>query len=142
MSSNQTPTISKMENVEGKITREEVLMGRDKEYPLTPEIENNLNKLLIALNKFRHIYGKPMKVSSGYRPAAINAKVGGAKKSNHMLCLACDFVDTDGKLDKFCINNLHVLEECGLYLEDPKYTKGWCHLQAIAPRSNNRVFIP
>ena len=78
------------------ITREEVLMGRDRTHPLSPDLEANLANLLICLNKFRKEYGKPMRVSSGYRPAAINSKVGGAKKSAHMTCEACDFVDTDG----------------------------------------------
>lgn len=125
------------------ITREEILMGRDKAYPLDEEQKENLEKLLIALNMFRKLYGKPMVVSSGYRPAQINAVVeGAAKKSNHIKCLACDFRDSDGELDKWCMENLDVLERCGLYLEDPNYTNGWCHLQAIAPPSKKRVFIP
>lgn len=125
------------------ITRDEVLMGRDKQAPLTPELEANLTKLLEALNKFRKIYGKPMKVSSGYRPPAINEKTfGAARRSNHMICLACDFRDSDGSLDQFCLNNKKVLEECGLWLESPEYTVGWCHLQCVPPMSGKRVFIP
>lgn len=125
------------------ITREEVLMGRDKDYPLDTEQEVNLEHLLECLNKFRKAYGKPMVVSSGYRPAAVNAKVkGAAKKSNHIMCLACDFRDLDGSLDEWCLQNLDVLEECGLYLESPLHTPNWCHLQAKAPKSGNRVFIP
>lgn len=118
-------------------------MNRDKEYPLTPQLERNLNELLLRINKFRNIYGKPMFVSSGYRPLALNKKAGGAKKSNHMSCLACDFVDSDGLLDSYCITHLDVLKDCGLYLEHPKWTKGWCHLEIIPPPiSGNRVFIP
>lgn len=125
------------------ITRQEVLMGRDKDYPLTPEMEANLTKLLECLNKFRAMYGKPMYVSSGYRPAAINATVkGAAKKSNHMICLATDFADKDGELDKWCLDNLDKLEECGLYLEDPAATPGWAHLQCVPPKSGKRVFKP
>lgn len=125
------------------ITRQEVLMKRDKDYPLTPELEANLVKLLECLNKFRAMYGKPMYVSSGYRPAAINATVkGAAKKSNHMICLACDFADKDGELDKWCMANLDKLEEAGLYLEDPAATPNWCHLQAVPPKSGKRVFKP
>ena len=125
------------------ITRDEVLMGREKTSPLTPEMELNLQALLIGLNKFRTIYGKPMKVASGYRPPEINSKIkGAAKKSNHMVCLACDFVDIDGSLDLYCANNLKILEECGLYLEHPKWTKTWCHLQVAKPSSGKRIFIP
>lgn len=124
------------------ITRDEVLMGRDKQFPLNNTQEANLQHLLKCLNQFRDIYGKPMTVSSGYRPEAINSTVpGAAKKSNHIICLACDFKD-DGSLDKFCMDNLDVLEKCGLYLESPASTIGWCHLQAIAPKSGKRVFNP
>lgn len=117
-------------------------MGREKLSPLTKEMEANLVKLLDCLNKFRQAYGKPMTVSSGYRPPEQNAAAGGANKSNHMICLAADFRDTDGQLDAFCLKNLKLLEQCGLYLEDPASTPGWCHLQAISPKSGNRVFKP
>lgn len=124
------------------ISRAEVLMGRDKDAPLDRDLEDNLTKLLVALNKFRDIYGKGMKVTSGYRPGSFNTAAGGAKKSNHMVCLACDFHDPNGDLDAYCMSNLHVLEQCGLYLEHPDHTIGWCHLQCIAPKSGNRVFKP
>ncbi len=120
-------------------------MGRDSEYPsdYTQEISDNIDKLLIPLNKFREIYGKPMTVSSGWRPPSINAKIANAaKKSNHMLGLACDFKDLDGSLDKFCADNLDILADLGLYLEHPDSTPGWCHLQCVSPRSGNRVFKP
>lgn len=117
-------------------------MGREKSNPLTPEMEQNLVKLLEGLNKFRAIYGKPMKVSSGYRPEAFNVKAGGAKKSNHMVCLACDFVDIHSSLDIFCVANQDILEKCGLYLEHPKWTKTWCHLQVVKPASGKRIFVP
>lgn len=118
-------------------------MGRDKQYPLDGIMEANLEKLLRAINKFCAVYGKPLKVTSGYRPAAINATVkGAAKKSNHMACLAVDFADKDGKLAEYCLNNLKLLEEFGLWMEDPAYTKGWVHLQCVPPRSGNRVFKP
>lgn len=122
------------------ISRDEVLMGRDKDAPLTEEQEANLEVLLTALNKLRKAYGKPMIVTSGYRPPSVNAAVGGAKKSSHMSCQACDFRDHDGSLDEWCLENLDVLEECGLYLESPLHTPGWCHLQTR--QTKNRVFIP
>lgn len=117
-------------------------MGRDKTDPLTPEMEENLHKLLTALDGLREAFGKPMKISSGYRPASVNKAVGGAKKSNHMMCLACDFQDKTGEIDEFCLDNLKLLKELGLYLESPNHTVGWCHVQLKAPSSGNRVFIP
>jgi len=88
------------------VTRDEILMGRDKQYPLDGIMEANLEKLLRAVNKFRAVYGKPLKVTSGYRPEAINATVkGAAKKSNHTQCLAVDLADSDGKLAEYCLKN-------------------------------------
>lgn len=122
------------------ITRNEILMGRDGEFPLSLQLEKNLSQLLVSLNKFREIYGKPMTVSSGYRPGHYNIDAGGAKNSNHTVCMACDFKDSDGSLDKFCLENQHVLESCNLFLESPGSTPGWCHLD-IKTRAN-RVFNP
>lgn len=124
------------------LSAHDLLMGRDTANPLTPELRSNLNKLLLALNKLAAKCPIKLTVTSGYRPAAINAAVGGAKKSNHMICLACDFADVDGKLDQWCLDNPKVLEECGLYQESPASSVGWTHLQAVLPKSGKRVFIP
>lgn len=124
------------------ISANEVLMGRDKEFPLDTGLNTNLTMLLEALNKFRTVYNKPMFVSSGYRPGAYNKAAGGAPNSAHALCLACDFHDLDGQLDAWCESNLDVLAKCGLYLENPPQTPGWCHLTVRAPASGHRIFIP
>ncbi len=104
--------------------------------------EVNLGKLLDALNKFRLIYGKPMVVSSGYRSPEHNRKVGGAPNSSHLTCEACDFRDASRELSNWCLANLDVLEECGLYMENPAVTTTWVHLQTRRPGSGKRVFDP
>lgn len=116
------------------ITREEILMGRDKQFPLTSELEANLARLLTAVNAVRKAYGKPMVVSSGYRPAHFNTAAGGAKRSAHMICMAVDFRDPNGEIDKWCDENQDLLESLGLWQEHPDATKGWCHLD-IAVRA-------
>lgn len=123
-------------------SRQECLKGREVYYPLTEEMERNLIKLLNALNPLREAYGKPLQISSLYRTPAGNAEAGGAKKSNHLLCLACDFKDTDGKFGEWCEANLDLLEKHGLYMEARSHTPGWTHLQAKAPNSGNRIFLP
>lgn len=126
------------------ITRDEILMLRDKEYPLTPELETNLNNLLIAVNKLRQLYGKPMFVSSGYRPGHYNAKAGGGKKSAHLTLEAVDFKDISRELTNFCTDE--ILEKCGLFMEDPAIATTWIHLQLRKPKSRvdgrTRVFKP
>lgn len=122
------------------ISRQEVLMGRDKEFPLTTELEANLTKLLVALNKFRSTYGKPMVVSSGYRPGKYNKAAGGVKSSCHLTCEATDFRDIDGHIKAYVKANPKVLEDCGLYMEAPESTPTWIHLQTRA--TANRIFKP
>jgi hypothetical protein len=129
------------------ITRDEILKGRDRDYPLDSELEQNLTRLLDAVNKIRKEWGKPLVVTSGYRPGHFNKSARGAKKSAHMTCEAVDFHDPDGAFGKWCLANLKLLEEAGLYMESPIYTheppaKRWIHLQIRAPKSGNRVFIP
>jgi hypothetical protein len=128
-------------------TVNEYTKDRDKDHPLTQEQSDNMHKLLQILDTFREKYGKPLVISSGYRPAAINASIGGAKKSNHIMCLAVDFVDDMNRtLAKWCVANTAILEELGLWMEDPRHTKGtngnWVHLQCVSPRSGKRIFIP
>lgn len=115
-------------------------MGRDKEYPLSLQLETNLSKLLLAVNKFYNTYNQEMKVSSGYRPGSYNTRVGGAKNSAHTTCEACDFLDPTGAIDAYCLANPTVLESCGLWQEHPDSTKGWCHLDTR--KRVNRVFRP
>lgn len=116
-------------------------MGRDKEFPLTPALERNLEALLVALNHFRDTYGVPMVVSSGYRPGYYNVQAGGAPLSAHRVCMACDFVDVDGTMKAWIADHLEILTTCGLWMESPISTPTWVHLD-IRPRGANHVFLP
>jgi len=124
------------------ITKQEILGGHDKRWPLTPKMEDNLLRLLAAVNIVRAVYGYPLYTSSGYRPKEVNEAVGGSPKSKHMTCEAVDFHDRDGKFALWCLQHLDVLEQAGLYMEDPRYTVGWTHLSVAKPKSGKRVFIP
>jgi hypothetical protein len=120
----------------------EYLMGRDKIYPLVEEQYLNMCDLLIRVNLLCHILKfDVVKVTSGYRPGSYNKKAGGAALSGHMTCKAVDLSDPQqGKYGKLLLANTKLLEELGLWLEDPSYTKGWIHLDT-KPRKNI-VFIP
>lgn len=132
-----------MQDLYKYFSRKEYLKDRDLEFHLTEQQEYNYTTLLLPrLNLLRLKYNKSMIISSGYRPEIYNKKAGGAGKSNHLLCLACDFVDSNGEIDIFCLKNLKFLEEIGLYLENPDYTEGWCHVQCVSPKSGARIFIP
>ena len=62
----------------------------------TPEHTNNM---IILANKvfqpIREHFGVPIYISSGYRSAALNKKIGGAKNSQHLTGEAMD-IDMDG----------------------------------------------
>lgn len=117
---------------------------RFKDPEFTLEIMDNAQALLDKVNPFLEELGvKDSNVSSGFRPSSVNAATpGAAKASNHTKGLAIDIEDPDGKLDELCMNNLAILEKYGLYLESPKSTPKWTHLQCVSPKSGNRVFNP
>jgi hypothetical protein len=119
------------------------LMGRDRAAPLSPEFLSNAHTIVDRVNELLKRFGEHRKVTSGYRPQAINQNVkNAAPHSNHMTCKACDLADPKNDLDEWCLKNLKALEEIGLWLEEPTSTPGWCHLQSVAPKSGRRVFIP
>jgi len=127
------------------ITLADYYMGRDRRFPdeLTDEKRSNAEEMVDKANELLTRFGETRKVNSGWRPASINnATVGAAPKSKHMTCEAIDLEDKDGSLDAWCLENLDVLQEIGLWLEHPDSTDGWCHVQLIPPRSGNRVFKP
>lgn len=120
-------------------------MGRDQQYyaELTPELRANARETIRRVNLLLQRAGMARKVTSGWRPAAVNATVpGAAKGSKHIHCIAIDLEDRDGRLDAWCMAHLEVLEEIGLWLEHPDATPDWCHLQTLPPGSGNRVFEP
>lgn len=112
------------------LTRDDILQGHDKAYPLTPVMEDNLARLLTQVNMLEEEYPEDFlfKVTSGYRPPPVNQRVGGAKRSAHLICEAVDIADPGGKLAKWCYENQDVLEFLGLCMEHPSATKGWLHV--------------
>lgn len=123
-------------------------MGRDKQYAdaLTREIELNAADLVGRCNMLAKELPFPLpRVTSGWRPPAVNAGVkGAAKRSNHMTGNAADFAGVE--MARWCFDNLPILERIGLWLEHPDATVGtnggWTHLQRVPPRSGRRVFRP
>lgn len=132
------------------ITKDELLAGRDKKYKqdYTQEISDNLDKLLIPINKLRDAYGIALQVNSGWRPPAINLSTpGAAPHSKHMVGLAVDINDPNGKLRDWCLQNLQMMKDLGIYMEDFRWTSvsnsgGWVHWQLGPPKSGKRIFVP
>jgi uncharacterized protein YcbK (DUF882 family) len=62
---------------------------------------------LKMLDKAREIYGRPMRVNSGYRTKEHNAKIGGVKNSSHILGIAADISCKTSK-DRFDMVNAFI----------------------------------
>ncbi|MEY3298378.1 MAG: hypothetical protein RLZZ597_1638 [Cyanobacteriota bacterium] len=60
--------------------------------PENPQVVYGIVRIAQALEEIRQIYGgRPITINSWYRPRAINAAVGGASRSRHILGDAVDF---------------------------------------------------
>jgi zinc D-Ala-D-Ala carboxypeptidase len=79
-----------------EMTRSEI--AKRKGVSNEPTQEHIANMIVLAEKIFEPIrehFGVPIYVSSGYRSAALNKKIGGAKNSQHMTGEAMD-IDMDG----------------------------------------------
>ena len=54
------------------------------------ELMDNVKKLAKNLQVIRDHIGKPVRVISGYRSPSYNRRIGGARRSQHMLATAAD----------------------------------------------------
>jgi hypothetical protein len=116
----------------------------------TPDINNNAIKLLGLINQLLNDLGiESADVTSGWRPPQINNKTtNAAKRSYHMMGLACDILDDENQtLAKLVASRPDLLKKYGLWLESPDSTKGintnWAHLDLGTRQDRpSRVFLP
>ena len=88
-------------------------------------------------------YEPPMRATSCLRSIKDQQRINpSAMGSSHLYGCAVDIADPNGELKKWCVANKAKLIECGLWMEDPKYTTSWCHLSSYMPKSGKRIFIP
>lgn len=142
-----------MLTLDGYLTSSGQYPDRAKHPECTEEIKQKAIELINKVNACLMDLGiKNAKASSGYRPSDVNGRVkNAAKKSNHV---DADATDLQGQAiglmlqadyEKQVKNQTpekSLLVKHDLYLEDPRYTKTWTHLQDEAPKSGKRVFIP
>ncbi len=88
-------------------------------------------------------YQPPMVASSCLRSIESQKKINpNAMGSSHLYGCAVDISDPKGKLASWLNAHQELLVNCGLWMEDPRHTKGWVHLSTYAPKSMNRIFVP
>lgn len=131
------------------ITREEII-GSTEWDDIPEEHQNNIDDLLVKLNKIRTKWGKPMFSSSGYRSMAQHLAIYKKKgitdkklipmKSKHLFGQADDIGDADEKtpgtqileFQQWCRDNEDwLLNEVGVWIEHFDYTKTWVHFQSV-----------
>ena len=94
--------------------------------------KKQLQILVARLEMLRSQFNKPIKVISGYRCPKHNTKVGGAKKSQHMLSQAADIV-IDGISPKRVAKLAHgIFKGIGIYdhfthVDTRTYRASWDH---------------
>lgn len=99
------------------------------------DVQANLEYLVNnVLDKVREIYGKPIKVNSGYRSKLVNKKVGGASNSQHTKGEAVDITGgnkTENKMIYEIIKNLGKYDQL-----INEYDYSWVHISY--KNGNNR----
>ena len=109
----------------------------------TPEHAKNLKNVCEKiLEPVRNHFGKPVRINSGYRGAALNAAVGGSSKSQHCNGEAVDF-EIDGlanpELAKWVSENCE-FDQIILEFYDPKEgpNSGWVHASYTTKGPNRK----
>lgn len=116
------------------------LNGIDACVYIDSTVEKNLIDVCKKLQLIRNMYGKPIKITSGFRPPKYNKHIGGAARSFHTKGGAIDFKIKGVSADRVRKDLVPKLKELGLRMEDlPK--SNWVHID-IKSVGNKRFFKP
>lgn len=74
----------------------EVLRYDSRRIPVSDSVKQNIIRIIKEADKIREAWGKPIGISSGYRPAPINKKIGGVPNSRHVVGDALDIYPIGG----------------------------------------------
>ena len=94
--------------------------------------------LTVVLQCIRDHFGKPVTITSGYRTAAHNAAVGGAKSSQHLLGRAADIQVAGTSVEDVAAYAESLMPDwggVGRYPVKAGRAKGWVHVDTRAKKS-------
>lgn len=100
-------------------------------------------KINLLLEELGYVH--ELKVSSGFRPALVNAATpGAAKRSLHMEGKAVDFLGQElGQFIRKHPDGAEILRKNGLFMEALEYTSSWTHIDRGARSDRpSREFRP
>ena len=96
------------------------------------------DELVVLLQCIREHFGKPVTITSGYRTASHNAKVGGSRSSQHLLGRAADIqvLDTDPlAVAAYAESLMPGWGGVGRYPVKAGRAKGWVHVDTRPNKS-------
>ena len=94
--------------------------------------------LVVLLQAIREHFNKPITITSGYRTAAHNAAVGGAKSSQHLLGKAADIQVADTTVEAVAAYAESLMPDwggVGRYPVKAGRAKGWVHVDTRPNKS-------
>ena len=97
--------------------------------------------LTVVLQCIREHFGKPVTITSGYRTAAHNAAVGGAKSSQHLLGRAADIRVEDVSVEDAAAYAESLMPDwggVGRYPVKAGRAAGWVHVDTRADKARWR----
>ena len=97
--------------------------------------------LTVVLQCIREHFGKPVTITSGYRTAAHNAAVGGAKSSQHLLGRAADIRVEGVSVEDVAAYTESLMPDwggVGRYPVKAGRTTGWVHVDTRAEKARWR----
>ena len=102
---------------------------------------SNINKLVDnVLDPLREAYGKPIRVTSGYRCTELNRAVGGAGNSQHLYGMAADIQGTPNTAEE--VKTLFSLvRKLGIEYDQAIFEKNsWLHISYNEGKNRKQAF--
>ena len=114
-------------------------LGIDNSIP--PKYLSNIVDLVEnVLDPLRESYGKPIRVTSGYRCQRLNKAVGGVSNSQHQYGMAADIQGSPGTYSEL-IKLANIIENLGLEHDQLILEKkSWIHVSFVKGHNRNQNF--